>query len=97
MPAISPVILILGAGPNIGQGVARIFATKGYKVALAARSVREADSTDDQLNITSDFSKPDDVLNAFTKVKKALGIPSVVLYNGKPSVHGDDLECVLNC
>ena len=83
MPGTSPVILILGAGPNIGQAVARIFASKGYKVALAARSLREADSTDNQLNITSDFTNPDDVVNAFTKVKKVLGIPSVVVYNGK--------------
>src|ERR1700724_1286767 len=59
MPGTSPVILILGAGPNIGQAVARTFASKGYKVALTARSLREADSTDNQLNITSDFANPD--------------------------------------
>ncbi|KAF4992382.1 hypothetical protein FDECE_13738 [Fusarium decemcellulare] len=81
MAAKSPVILILGAGPNIGQAVARTFASKGYKVALASRSVKEADSTDNQLNIPSDFSKTDDVTNAFTKVKKVFGIPSVVVYN----------------
>jgi NAD(P)-dependent dehydrogenase (short-subunit alcohol dehydrogenase family) len=85
MPGTSPVILILGAGPNIGQAVARTFASKGYKVALAARSLREADSTDNQLNITSDFANSDDVVNAFTKVKKVLGIPSVVVYNGRSS------------
>jgi NAD(P)-dependent dehydrogenase (short-subunit alcohol dehydrogenase family) len=82
MPGTSPVILILGAGPNIGQAVARIFASKGYKVALAARPPREADSTDNQLNIASDFANPDNVVNAFTRVKKVLGIPSVVVYNG---------------
>ncbi|KAF4460740.1 short-chain dehydrogenase [Fusarium albosuccineum] len=81
MAAKSPVILILGAGPNIGQAVARTFASKGYKVAFASRSVKEADSTDSQLNIPSDFSKTDDVVNAFTKVKKVFGIPSVVVYN----------------
>jgi NAD(P)-dependent dehydrogenase (short-subunit alcohol dehydrogenase family) len=85
MAAKSPVVLILGAGSNIGQAVARTFASKGYKVALAARSLKEADSTDNQLNIPSDFSKTDDVVNAFTKVKKVFGIPSVVIYNGKPS------------
>jgi NAD(P)-dependent dehydrogenase (short-subunit alcohol dehydrogenase family) len=85
MAAKSPVVLILGAGPNIGQAVARTFASKGYKVALAARSLKEADSTDNQLNIPSDFSKTDDVVNAFAKVKKVFGIPSVVVYNGKPS------------
>jgi len=83
MPGTSPVILILGAEPNIGQAVARTFASKGYRVALAARAQREADRTDNQLNITSDFANPDDVVNAFTKVKKVLGIPSVVVYNGK--------------
>lgn len=80
----SPVILILGAGPNIGHHVAKTFAAGGYKVAIAARSVKEAESTDTQLNIPSDFAKSDDVVNAFSKVKKAFGIPSVVVYNGKP-------------
>ncbi|PCD30279.1 hypothetical protein FGRA07_10429 [Fusarium graminearum] len=48
---------------------------------LAARSLKEADSTDNQLHITSDFSNTDDAVNAFDKVKKAFGIPSVVVYN----------------
>ncbi|KAF2675329.1 putative short chain type dehydrogenase [Microthyrium microscopicum] len=81
MAAKSPVVLILGAGSNVGQAVARTFASNGYKVALAARSLKEADSTDNQLNIPSDFSKTDDVVNAFTKTKAAFGIPSVVIYN----------------
>lgn len=84
MAAKSPVVLILGAGPNVGQAIARTFASKGYKIALAARSLKEADSTDSQLNISSDFSKTDDVVNAFDKVKEVFGIPSVVVYNGKP-------------
>jgi NAD(P)-dependent dehydrogenase (short-subunit alcohol dehydrogenase family) len=84
MPGTSPVILILGAGPNIGQAVAKTFASKGFKVALAARSLKETDSTENQLNITSDFTNPDDVVNAFIKVKKVLGIPSVVVYNSEP-------------
>jgi NAD(P)-dependent dehydrogenase (short-subunit alcohol dehydrogenase family) len=79
----SPVILILGAGKGVGKGVASAFASKGYKVALAARSLKEAESTSDQLNIKSDFANPDDVVYAFTRTKKELGVPSVVLYNGK--------------
>ena len=79
----SPVILILGAGPNIGHNVAKTFAASGYKVALAARSLKAADSTDSQLNIPSDFTKSDDVVNAFANAKKVFGIPpSVVVYNG---------------
>lgn len=84
MPSTSPVVLILGAGPNIGQAVARTFASRGYKVALAARSVDEAASTDNQLNITADFAKSEDVVNAFQSVKGVFGIPSVVVYNGEP-------------
>jgi NAD(P)-dependent dehydrogenase (short-subunit alcohol dehydrogenase family) len=89
MPITSPVILILGAGPNIGQGVARVFASHGYKVALAARSLNEADSTEDQLNIKVDFSNPEEVVNAFTRTRKLLGIPSVVVYNGKSQAPKD--------
>ncbi|KAF1996993.1 putative short chain type dehydrogenase [Amniculicola lignicola CBS 123094] len=81
MAAKYPVALILGAGPNIGQAIARTFASKGYKVGLAARSLKETDSTDNQLNIPSDFSKTEDVVNAFTQVTKVFGIPSVVVYN----------------
>ncbi|KXG48108.1 uncharacterized protein PGRI_019780 [Penicillium griseofulvum] len=78
MAAKSPIILILGAGPNIGQSVAQKFASKGYKVALAARSLEESNSTEEQLIIPSDLSKTDDIVGAFAKVKKVFGIPSVV-------------------
>ncbi|KAF1807819.1 putative short chain type dehydrogenase [Eremomyces bilateralis CBS 781.70] len=81
MAAKSPIVLIFGAGANVGMSVARTFASKGYKVALAARSLKEADSTDEQLNIPSDLSNTDSVLNAFDKVKQVFGIPSVVVYN----------------
>lgn len=83
MSATSPVILILGAGPNIGINVARIFGSKGYKVALASRSLKDQDSTSDQLNIPSDFSDPNSIVDAFSKVKAVFGIPSVVVYNGR--------------
>jgi len=83
MPSTSPIILIFGAGPNIGHHVARAFASKGYKVALAARRVKEADNNNDQINIPSDLSDPSSVVNAFSKVKTLLGLPSVVVYNGE--------------
>ena len=99
MAATSPVALILGAGPRVGLPAAKAFALRGYKVAVAARSLSEADSTETQLNIKADFSRPEDVVNAFAKVKQELGIPSVVLYNGRfpPSALavGDVLENIL--
>ncbi|KAJ5915137.1 hypothetical protein N7454_011249 [Penicillium verhagenii] len=81
MAAKAPIILIFGAGPNIGQSVARKFASEGYKVALAARSLKEGNSTEKQLIIPSDVSKTEDIINAFAKVKEVFGIPSVVVYN----------------
>jgi NAD(P)-dependent dehydrogenase (short-subunit alcohol dehydrogenase family) len=83
MPGTSPIILILGAGPNIGKAVTQIFASNGYKIALAARSLKETDSTDNQLNIATDLANTDDVVKAFEKVNKVFGIPSVVVYNGR--------------
>jgi len=78
MASASPVVLILGAGPNIGQHVARAFAAKGYRVAVASR---KATGAADQLHIPSDFSSASAVTATFAKVKEALGIPSVVVYN----------------
>ncbi|OBT86027.1 hypothetical protein VE02_05532 [Pseudogymnoascus sp. 03VT05] len=85
----SPVVLILGSGPNIGKHVARAFAAKGYKVALASRSLNEADSTADQVNIPSNFSDPESVITTFSKVKSLLGAPSVVVYNAAAATQND--------
>jgi hypothetical protein len=41
-----PVLFILGAGPKIGLSVARVFAAKSCKIALAARSLQDGISED---------------------------------------------------
>lgn len=76
-----PVILLLGAGANIGNGIARNFASEGYKVAVASRSGRSAEGTD-YPPIKADFTKPESVKAVFDEVKSKLGIPSVVAYIG---------------
>ena len=83
MASTSSVILILGSGPNIGQHVAQAFAAKGYKVALASRRPKSEDNTTERVNIAVDLSDPNSVIGVFAKVKASLGIPSVVVYNGK--------------
>ena len=83
MSNTSPVLLILGSGPNVGQKVSQAFAAKGYKIALASRRIKEVDSTANQVNISSDLSDPDSVIRVFQKVQALLGPPSVVVYNGK--------------
>jgi NAD(P)-dependent dehydrogenase (short-subunit alcohol dehydrogenase family) len=86
----SPIVLILGAGSNIGQATAKAFASQGYKVALASRSMKDAESTSDELHIPTDLSNSNAVIDAFAKVKSVYGPPSVIVYNGKCQV-------TLNC
>ncbi|KAL8990686.1 MAG: hypothetical protein Q9169_008062 [Polycauliona sp. 2 TL-2023] len=76
----SPVMLILGAGPGVGQSVAQAFAAKGYRIALASRKAK-GESTKDQVHFRSDLSDPKSLAELFSNVKKQLGPPSVVVYN----------------
>lgn len=82
MATSSPVLLILGAGSNVGASVAKAFAEKGYKIALASRTIKNEDNDPNNLNIVCDLSDPFSVPDVFNKVKETLGIPSVVVYNG---------------
>ena len=78
-----PVLLILGAGPNIGLHVSKAFAAKGYKVALASRKAPTVDG-DHAIHVPVDLSKPETVAGVFETVKEKLGAsPSVVVYNGE--------------
>ncbi len=69
----SPVILLLGAGPNIGHGIANKFASQGFKVAVASRNGGGAAGTD-WLGIKADFTQPSSVKSVFYKVKSELGM-----------------------
>lgn len=83
MAATPKVVLVLGAGPNVGQHIAKVFASKGYKVALTSRTAKDENDSTESINIAADLSDPNTVEQVFSKVKAALGIPSVVVYNGK--------------
>jgi len=85
----SAVILILGAGPRVGSGIARKFAAQGFKVAVASRRVaNDSISPEGYLQVTVDLSQPSSVPQAFEIVKSRFGVPpNVVVYNGKPVRH----------
>ena len=80
MSSSSPVLLILGAGGKVGASVAKLFASKGYKVAVSARTEKPA--LKESFFVASNLSDPSSVPSVFEKVKKELGAPSVVVYNG---------------
>jgi NAD(P)-dependent dehydrogenase (short-subunit alcohol dehydrogenase family) len=78
------VVLVLGAGKNVGEHVAQHFSKNGYKVALASRTGGTG-SSDAFLHIKADLSDPGAVKPVFAEVTARLGTPSVVIYNGKSS------------
>ena len=77
------VALILGSGPNVGRHVSRAFTAKGYKVALASRSLKKEDNVPGQTHFQVDLSDPSSVPDLFTRVNEKLGFPDVVVYNGQ--------------
>lgn len=72
-------VLIIGVGPNIGLGTAKIFASAGYKVAIASRSK----TSESYKYYPFDASEPETVSQLFAEVSKDLGNPNVVIYNGE--------------
>ena len=81
----SAVILILAGGPRLGLSVAHKFASQGFKVAIASRSITDGSlSTEGYLQLQVDLSQPASVPRVFEAVKSRLGVPPcVVVYNGE--------------
>ncbi|KAF5008876.1 hypothetical protein FDECE_4900 [Fusarium decemcellulare] len=88
----SKILLVLGAGKNIGQGVANKFRSAGYRVALVSRSAEDRKTTPEgDITLRADLSNPSVVPGIFTAVKETLGgPPSVVVYNAATLVPPTD-------
>jgi NAD(P)-dependent dehydrogenase (short-subunit alcohol dehydrogenase family) len=91
-----PIAFIIGAGKRIGASTAEVLQSKGYRVALAARSLKPEDSTDDKLYLSVDLSNPDSIGPAFTSLRKQWGEPSVVFYNGMPVQRLPEIPWIIN-
>jgi hypothetical protein len=76
-----PTALIIGAGSRIGHATATAFAGAGYKVAVASRTAKLQDISA-ITHFVFDAAKPETVRELFESVRKIVGIPSVVIYNG---------------
>ncbi|KAI9706764.1 MAG: hypothetical protein M1820_004734 [Bogoriella megaspora] len=79
----SPVLLILGAGPNVGLSLTQKFKKEGYRVAIASRSPKEDLKSAVDLAIPADFSSsPSSTISSiFSRVTIELGAPNVVVFN----------------
>ena len=78
----SNIILILGTGPNVGIHITRHFSENGYKTAAVARNPSVDVNNAADLVIKADFSDASNIKAIFVEVKKKLGVPNVVVYNG---------------
>lgn len=101
----SPKLLVLiGSGPGIGVSTAKLFASKGFNVALLSRSADRL--KDDAAKVQAAASSPSVKVQTFPvdvsdhaalksmleNVHKSLGAPEIVVYNAArvgPSIVGE--------
>lgn len=79
---MSNIILILGAGPNVGLFLATHFSKNSFKTAVVSRNPSSKLSEAADLAIAADFQDPKGIKGVFEEVKGKLGVPNVVVYNG---------------
>lgn len=85
---MTSVCLILGAGPGVGQSIARAFAEKGYHLALAARNVAKLEKLKTDLGNNfqislwqCDVSNSSDIANVVKDVSSEYGAVEVLVFN----------------
>ena len=76
------VVLILGAGPNVGHHVVTLFMRKGYKVASASRSRQNKIIDDMSMDLHVDLSLSESISEVFDQLRSLWVPPSLVIYNG---------------
>jgi NAD(P)-dependent dehydrogenase (short-subunit alcohol dehydrogenase family) len=89
------IALIVGAGPGLSASLARLFTREGMTVALAARDAKKLDGLVKEIDghaFPCDASSPKDVENLFDSVTKAIGEPTLVVYNASGRVRGPITE-----
>jgi len=86
--------LIVGAGSGLSASVARLFASEGMQVALAARDAGKLAALRDagMRTFACDAADPQQVERLFSEVEEALGAPDVVVYNASARARGPFVE-----
>ncbi len=81
-----PVVLVTGASKGIGLGIARVFAAKGYRVAIAARHLEQAQAAaaslgEGHLGLEADVTRRSSLDQAVATVTEAFGQLDVLCAN----------------
>src|SRR3954471_6383276 len=84
--SIQDVALLVGGGPGISSSCARLFATSGMRVAVAARdpekpTLQALEKAHGVRRYACDASEPADVERLFENVARDIGTPTLVVHN----------------
>ena len=91
----SETALIIGAGAGLSASLARLFATEGMRIALAARQAEKLADLAEQTGARCypcDAGVAEDVDALFREVVTDLGVPDVVVYNPSRRVRGPFID-----
>jgi short-subunit dehydrogenase len=80
------IVLILGAGSNLGLHIAKHFKSHGFKIAIVSRNLK----IHHEDSIYEDLADPANMKAIFEECRKHLEIPNIVIYNGKCSFFHSD-------
>jgi len=89
--------LIVGAGSGLSASLARLFAGRGIKVALAARSIEKLGALCTETGARAfacNATDPSGVERLFGLVEREIGTPDVVVYNASARARGPFLDLV---
>jgi NAD(P)-dependent dehydrogenase (short-subunit alcohol dehydrogenase family) len=87
--------LIIGAGSGLSASLARLLASQGLKVGLAARNTQKLASLVAETRAKTfacDAADPRQVEKLFQDADKAIGEPDVVIYNASGRLRGSIIE-----
>ena len=87
--------LIVGAGPGLSASLARLFASEGMSVALAARDTAKLAGLGNETGAglhACDAADPGSVAGLFSALDAGIGTPDIVVYNPSARVRGPITE-----
>ena len=84
-----PVIIITGASSGIGEATARLFASNGYRVVLAARRIEQLNNLAQDIRskggspfvVVTDITKNDQIENLVSQTLNHFGQIDILLNN----------------
>ncbi len=87
--------LIIGAGTGLSASLARLFASEGMTVGLAARNTNKLSELVDEIGgraYACDASNPDDMEKLFQEFEAHTGSPDIMVYNPNALVRGPIID-----